>query len=180
VVKGVIGVLELTPQRKTLMGWFDWIWKYKFDNEKQTLIDIRTHTIDWYNQVTEPLKPILKAVEFQQTNMNVQDYAGIAMEVYDMRISSNSGERLGNSLESMGDRGFPFFTSPQQIQSLANEFQNRGNFVKDLAIGLYAWEGMSQAGRDNVKQNLVAGWANFGAAKDVLISEINRQIKKLG
>lgn len=162
------------------MGWFDWIWKYKFDNEKQTLIDIRTYTIDWYNQVTEPLKPILRAVEFQQTNMNVKVYARIATEVYDMKITSNFGERLGNSLETMGDRGIPFFTSPQQIQSLAIEFQNRGDFVKDLAGDLHAWEGMSQEGRDSAKQRLVAGWANFGAAKDALVSEINRQIKKLG
>jgi hypothetical protein len=162
------------------MGWFDWIGKYKFDNEKQTLIDVRTHTIDWYNQVTEPLKPILAAVQFNQTDMNARDYAQIAIEVYEMKITSNSGERLGNSLESMGDRGIPLFTSPIEIQALANEFQERGHFVKELAIVLYSWSDMSLEQRDSFKQNLVIGWSAFEATKDALVSEINRQIKKLG
>jgi hypothetical protein len=162
------------------MGWFDWIGKYKFDNEKQTLIDIRTHTIDWYNQVTEPLKPILTAVQFNQTDMDASDYARIAIDVYEMKITSNSGERLGNSVEAMGERGIPLFTSPKEIQALANEFQERGHFVKELGIGLFSWSNMSPKERDSFKQTLAMGWNAFEAAKDGLVSEINRQIKNLG
>jgi hypothetical protein len=162
------------------MGLLDWVFKYKFDNEKQTLIDLRTHTIDWYNQVTEPLKPVLKEIRFQEPVKDAEQYGNIARDIYEMKITSNAGENLWNVLDSMGNRGIPFFTSREELRERAKLFEARGHIVKELAMNLWDWKSKSLEDREKARKHLVAGWEEFEKAKDELVTEINHQIRNLG
>jgi hypothetical protein len=162
------------------VGLLDWLADYIFRTEKQTLIDLRTHSTDWFNQVTEPLKPILTAIEFDRPDMRPKQYAQIAMKVYEMKITSNAGEQFENILESMRERGIPIFTSRRRLKNLARKFYQNGLFVKHLAVDLYDWSSMSLDRRADVKKSLAKNWKEFASAKEEFINEINSQLRKLG
>lgn len=162
------------------MSLFGWLADYVFKNEKQMFIDLRTHALDWYNQVTEPLKPILVAVRFDMPEMPPEHYAQIAMKVFEMQNTSNAGEQFENVVETMSERGIPIFTSRKRLKELASSFYNSGLFVKGLAMDLYYWSSKDLAERKQIKQELAANWENFASAKESLVAEINRQLKNLG
>jgi len=162
------------------MGYFDWIFQYKFENEKATLIDLREHTLGWYNQLTEPLMPVLKEIEFRQPPQNVGQYVEIAHEIYAIKIMSGHGDNLDNVLKSMNPRGIPFFAPRRKLKTLAIEFQHRGLFVKELAMDLNRWAQTNGREQEQLRTRLFEGWKGFEAAKDNLIDEINHQIQSLG
>jgi hypothetical protein len=162
------------------MGYLDWIFKYKFESEKQTLIDLRKHTIGWYNQVAEPVMPILLEIKFDQPFTEPEKYSEIAMKIFEMQVTSNEGEELENILASMSPRGVPLFTSRRNLSDLAARFQRRGLFIKELAVGLHKWKGMPLDYREQTRKNIFEGWKKFEEAKDDLVNEINQQIKGLG
>src|SRR5689334_5481543 len=129
------------------MGFFDWIVKYKFDNEKQTLIDLRTHTADWYNQLTEPIEPLLRDIQFKQKAINAETaekYSQIAFQIFKVKIISGAGSRLENVLNSMTDKGIPIFAPRTRLRELAEEYQESGLFVKELALELGNWKEMNR------------------------------------
>lgn len=165
------------------MGFFDWILKYKFDNEKQTLIDLRTHTIDWYNQLTEPIEPLLSDIRFNQNEIDdeaARKYSEIARQIFKIQIISGAGGRLENVLSSMTKKGIPIFTSRAKLKKLAEEYQDSGMFIKVLAAELHNWNYFNTKEKENIRKKIFDGWQKFENKKDELVDEINTQIGNLG
>lgn len=164
------------------MGYFDWIFKYKFDNERQTLIDMRTHTIDWYNQLTEPIEPLLSDIQFDREidSETAQKYSAIAMQIHKVKILSGAGSRLYNVLKSMTKQGIPIFTSRKKLLELAEEYQDTGLFLKELGLDLSRWKRIPKIEQEEVRRRIFDQWKNFESKKDELVDEINLQISNLG
>lgn len=162
------------------MGYFDWIFKYRFDSERATLLDMLTHTMGWYNELTGPLMPLLQDFEFGRRPQDVELYRNIAKSIYEIKVMAGHGDSLINVLQSMNPRGIPFFTPRKRLVQLANEFHERGLFVKEVAMSLYGWVEKSEKDQEHTRASVFENWKEFECAKDNLIEEINGQLRKLG
>jgi hypothetical protein len=162
------------------MGYFDWMFKQRYDSEKEWLRALLTHTDNWYNQVTGPLSGLLIEMLLTKTEMNPEKYVDIAMQLFRMQHEASHGSLLDHTAQQMGDRGIPLITSRSTLMPLIREFQQRGLFIKKIGIEFAHWNRMESGHREREKQALIEAWKAFESSRDDLAEEINHQIAKLG
>jgi hypothetical protein len=162
------------------MGYFDWMFKQRYDSEKEWLKALLTHTDNWYNQITGPLSGLLVEMLLTKTEMKPEKYVDIAMQLFKMQYEASNGSLLNHTVEQMGRRGVPFITSRSDLQPLIKGFQQSGLFIKTIGVEFRNWKQMDKGRREREKQTLIEAWKAFESCRDDLVAEINRQIAKLG
>ncbi|GEM_PF-4064647 len=150
-----------------MLGLFERLFTRRIDTEKAWLKELRAATEEWYNQLTEPLLPVL----LKQVNLNAPDvkekYSAIAEDLLKEVFVSNAGDVVRNLFQEMGNRGIPFVTSRDDLFPLIENYLQTGLFVKRLAYGFDPERARNQ-------------WGEFFQAKESLVSELNNQLRRLG
>ena len=112
--------------------------------------------------------------------MKVEEAVSIAKELYFRKIESNSGNYLANTMEQMAEHGIPLFTSRYKLQRRTQEYLDSGHFLKEIINCFANWEDVPEKRRYDYKQFVNDAWKQFKTSKERLITEINRQIRRLG
>jgi len=159
-------------------GFLDWAFKQKYDNEKELLRAMLHHTESWYNEIMTPLKGLLYAISWGK-DLDADKYAEIARELYFKKIEVNHGNYLRNTMEQMSEEGIMLFASRYKLQRRTQEFLDSGNFLKDIVNWFGNWYDLRPETQYYCKQEVRKGWENFKVCKEQLVTEINRQIRRL-
>jgi len=164
------------------MGFFDWAFKQRYDTEKQLLQAMLTQTESWHNELTEPLKDFLFKMKVDSRSFELQreQALSIAKELYFKKIESNHGNYLSNTIDQMSENGIPLFTSRHKLQKRAREYLDSGHFLKDIINCFANWDSVPEMYRYQYKSQVRDAWERFKTCKDRLVTEINRQIRRLG
>jgi len=139
----------------------------KYNHERDWLKTLREASEDWYNQLTEPLMPVLLGQIDSNDPQIKEKYQRIADDLLREAFIVNAGDEVRNIFQEMGNRGLPFITSRKALQPLLVEYLKGGLFLKRLAFGFEP-------------ERAIAQWQKFGRARDELRNEINSQLEKLG
>lgn len=141
------------------------------------LSELRKASESWYNEITQPLMPILTQEITGFKDLEIKEYSKIARDLFEQKIRVNSGTDIKNLKTDMGERGLPFVTERDELWSLIEEYLGRGDFLKSLAYELASPlpEYCRQAQNKAIK-----GWEEFRSSKDNLVDHISRQIKAIG
>ena len=149
------------------MAFIDRVLFRRVDNEISWLKQLRTESDLWFNELTEPLLPLLqRKIDTDDPEVRSK-YKDIAHELLKEAFIINSGDKVESIFEEMGDRGLPFTTSREALTPLIVEYLDTGLFLKMIAYGFDP---------DRAREK----WLKFKAARKNLVSEINSQLKKIG
>lgn len=144
------------------MGLLDRLVLKRIDTEIAWLKELRTSAETWYNELTEPLLPVLSGRENAS-----KKYVSIAKKLYEEELRINAGNAVKNTFEEMGDRGITI-KSRTKLAPLIEGYLKAGSFVK--AIGFRSEPNPKEA---------IEKWTKFKENRELLISEINIQLKKI-
>src|SRR3954468_10880224 len=111
------------------MGMLDWVFQVRYEREREWLTALLDHTESWYNEVTGPLTGLLLEMNLKGNAMDPEKYVEIARQLFELKVLANHGDKLGNTIEQMGKRGIPLFTSRPELRVLTESFLKSGDFV---------------------------------------------------
>jgi len=141
------------------------------------------HAEGWYNELTDPLKEFVYNIthswDSDTNDLSPCQYAKIARELFFNEIQSNQGNNLKNILEQMTEHGIPLFSHRFKLQTRTQEFLDSGHFLKTFAVTFHNWENLDEWIRLRYKKDALDAWRNFKTCKERLVTEINRQIRRL-
>jgi hypothetical protein len=163
------------------MGFFDWTFKQRYDTEKELLLALLSHTEAWFNELTLPLRELLFEMLYGDIErLEPAKYVEIARELYFQKIQSNHGSYVRNTMEQMSEHGIPLFTSRYKLQQRTQEFLVSGRFLKDIVEYFSRWKYLDRATQYEYRSQIRDAWENLRACRERLVTEINRQIRRLG
>lgn len=139
----------------------------KIDNERSWLEGLRTATESWYNQLTEPLLPLLMGKINPEDTDAEKKYKTIAEGLLKEAFISNAGNAVNNLFQEMGKRGLPFISSRKMLAPHIQAYMESGIFLKKLVFGFHPKSAREQ-------------WQEFRNHKDQLVAEINNQLRRIG
>ena len=149
------------------MGFLDGLLTRRIDTEIAWLKELRKSSEDWYNQLTQPLLPLLQGKIDVTAPGVAEKYKAIAEELLREAFIVNAGDEVNNLFQEMGKRGLPFFTSRAALTPLIAEYLEAGLFLKRIVYGFDP-----DRARDK--------WKHFQISKDALVTEINGQLRRIG
>ena len=148
------------------MGLLDKLLFRRVDTEIAWLKQLREASETWYNELTNPLLPVLIGEVTENDRSSVERYKKIALELLKEGIVVNAGDVVNNTFLEMGKRGITI-SSRKKLAPLMEDYVRDGMFVKKVAYGFNAAEAKSK-------------WQHFQMSKDALVAEINNQLKNIG
>jgi hypothetical protein len=162
------------------MGLFDWVFKQRYDSEKEWLRQLLNHTNVWLNELTKPLRGFLAEIELGTGPMDPELYSKIAGDLYNEKISINSGSYLRDTIKQMSDNGIPLFTSRDELRRLTDIFLEAGAFLKWTSAILVGWSSLSPDEQESYRNEIYERWINFQRSGLNLKEHIIQQLKSLG
>jgi hypothetical protein len=149
------------------MSFLDKLLFRRIDSEVKWLHELRDESESWFNQLTDPILPIIQN-QVDERDPEVQEkYRVIADKLLKENLIVNSGDKVKNIFHEMGGRGLPLTTSRKSLEPLLIEYLESGHFLKRLAI-------IFDANRTREQ------WHEFECLKDAVIDEINNQLRNIG
>jgi hypothetical protein len=165
---------------RIVVGLLEWALRQKYDSEKALLTAYLAHAEAWYNELTAPLKNFVYEMHFNLRVVEPRRYAEMARDMYFRQIESNRGNDLKNTMEQMGGMGIPLFSHRHKLQRRTKELLDSGHFLKEFVSLFHGWDDLSDHQRIAYRRHALESWNRFKECKDRLVTEINRQMRRLG
>jgi hypothetical protein len=164
------------------LEFFEWVFNQKFDTERELLISMLNHTESWSNEITDPLKGWLFDKHGYFKTLPKDDPSPIvraAQKIYFNKFETNPGTRLESTIAQMDAIGIPLFHSRYKLIKRTREFLDSIEFAKEFVMLSITWRYENFGYQLMIMRKLREGWENFMLRKTQLITEINRQIRRL-
>ena len=138
----------------------------RVNSEIDWLTKLRNYSEEWYNELVNPILPVLVNKDLQNNKAELKKYTTCAEQLLNQAYISNSGEKIENIFIEMGARGITI-KSRTKLTPLIKNYIEAGMFLKRVAYNFDP-------------EAAISGWENFKNKKIELVTEINEQLKNIG
>lgn len=150
-------------------------------NEVRWLTSIRDATELWYNELTDPIIPILIGdITKDSPKSKRKELSNIARTMFEHQSKVNQGDKVTNVLSEMSkSMGIPLFSGRNSLRKHVIRFLEAGDFVKSVAYGDFRASTSKKSVADAIARTKDS-WREFREAKNDLVAQINSQIASIG
>ena len=165
------------------MGLFDGLQQRlgngRLDTERAWLTGLRESCEQWYNEMTEPLLPILRSGELDFPEPTLKDFHKATSELYEQWILVNAGNHFANLKVEMGNRGMPF-SGRDELRDKIVSYVHAGKFLRKSVTDGFSSPYITSGDIRQVISEARSQWKEFRDAKDSVVDQINTQLGRLG
>lgn len=150
--------------------------------EAKALREMSKATTGWYNELTKPVLPLLRAAAEMDrvlTSTERQVLKAAALKLYEEHKIENCGDALASKMgEMMQSHGIPWFSGRHQLIRKTSEYIESGLFLK--AIAFSSLDSADSRVLQRTISDIRRQHSRFERKKNALISQITRQLGRLG